>query len=167
MPPYKVHSPWLPGIGNCTPLLVYFSFFLSHLNRPGWLWSPLRLLFSGYRGIFRGSDGRSAKLTTHVHLMQRFKRSGAVHVLNQNVCMTKTRTTSPLRCFFLAPAIGALSFKREDKFRTRKNSRWNVYKVRKASRLQCLRVVSKELPFAYKPLEWWSPNRISPAALIW
>jgi len=147
-----------------TPFCL-FQFFLSHPNHPGRLWSPPRFLFNGHRGIFRGSNGRSANFTTNLHLMRRFKRSGAVCVLIQNVCMAKTGATSHLTHFSLHHQSVFFLSKDGTNFTPVCTTGEKCSRDRKALRLQCVRAaVSKELPFAYRPQEWRSPGRISPAA---
>ena len=136
-----------------TPFCL-FQFLLSHPNSPGRLGSPPRFLFNGHWGIFRGSNGRSANFTTNIHLMRRLKRSGAVCVLIQTVCMVKTGATSPLTHFSLHHQSVFFLSKDRTNFTPVSTTGEKCGRDRKASRLQCLRVaVSKELPFAYRPQE--------------
>ena len=57
--------------------------FPSSSKRPDWLWGPLSLLFSGYRGrIPRGLSDRGVRLITHLHLVLRFRIIGAIPILS-------------------------------------------------------------------------------------
>jgi len=53
-------------------------FFSSSLLCPYRLWGLTSPLFNGYRRLFfRKKNGRSVNLTTHLHLVPRFKTHGA------------------------------------------------------------------------------------------
>jgi len=59
-------------------------FFLSlHTD---WLWGPPSLLLNGYWMLFPQGSGWSVKLTTHLHLAQRLRTSGAIPPLPMYLC---------------------------------------------------------------------------------
>jgi hypothetical protein len=60
------------GVGVRVPVVARFS----SPRRPDRLWGPPSLLSNGYRRIFiRGKSGRGVKLTTHLELLPRSRRS--------------------------------------------------------------------------------------------
>jgi hypothetical protein len=66
------------GVGVLVPVgsRIFFS-----LNRPDRLWGPPNLS-NGYRGHFpRGWSGRDVKLTTHLRLVLKSRKSGSIHPL--------------------------------------------------------------------------------------
>jgi hypothetical protein len=67
--------------------------FLSSRKRPNRLWSPLCLLFNGYRGYFPGVSYWCVKLTFYVHLMPRLWMSGTNPLVPLHNSMTWTEKT--------------------------------------------------------------------------
>jgi hypothetical protein len=75
-----------PGIG--TVIQLQWSGLRIHVDdeliplqkRPYWVWSPPRILFSGYRRFFPGVKRPGVHLTTRLHLVPRLIMNGAIHL---------------------------------------------------------------------------------------
>jgi hypothetical protein len=75
-----VSTPWVRRF--CIRIAGNSYRFISVPGRPYQLWGPPSFLFSGYRGYYRGVNRPGVKLTTHLHLVLRWRMNGAVPLLH-------------------------------------------------------------------------------------
>jgi len=71
--------------------------FSSSSKRQNRLWDPPSLLFEGYVRLFpRGENGRTVKMTTHFHLIQRLRMFGASYRQRHTTSSRVTQWRVPL-----------------------------------------------------------------------